>query len=466
MPCRKPRHRYAHHFKESAPTNFFDTAMKHDDNQPIEPIAQSTVADTIESLPGSVEALSVVTTDLEQDAAANVESSTGAEPVAYRTGGDGRLREILFGHRPSGPVYENSISPTGGVTPNSLAFDMGHLIDEDYWFRQLAQKSGDAVALRHGASRLTLPREVLFRLTIAHEQRPQLYRHSLEVTIVAHYLALRLNLPPKSIDSILIAALCHDLGELYVDPSILGPDHRISGDERRFIDVHPIAGCLLVRDIPNLDPEVAKAIIQHQERLDGSGYPYAIDGKNIGIAGRILAASDTSASIMARFKDHRRLSTLLRLNSAKYDRKIVDLMLEAILPTSPTDIQPVDQASIACVTDFTQIINQWSHLRANSEIATVTSIAFLAERIHTLRTVLVAAGFDPDGLDSTLLLAAEDSSIARELAAVIDELKFQLVDLEREIDRRAPVWSETIDPITRVALDNWRGLLHEFTQAR
>lgn len=84
--------------------------------------------------------------------------------------------------------------------------------------------------------------------------------------------------------------------------------------------------------------------------------------------------------------------------------------------------------------------------------------------MYSIRTVVVASGFDPDSLDTALQLASEDSTIATELAAVIDELKFMLADLEREIDRRAPVWLDAIDPITIAALDDWRRQLHELNQ--
>ena len=159
---------------------------------------------------------------------------------------------------------------------------------------------------------------------------------------------------------------------------------------------------------------------------------------------------------MARFKDHRRLSTLLRLNGTKYDRKIVDLLLDAIISKTPGSAQYVEAASRKCLADFAQLLNGWSHLRSNAVTAATAPVVFLNERMYSIRTVIVASGFDPDSLDTALQLAAEDSTIATELAAVIDELKFQLTDLEREIDRRAPVWLDAIDPISSVAFGDWR----------
>lgn len=434
--------------------------MTNNDNQKTESIARSMIDDASHY----VDSVLAMAKNHELSAAEDIISSSGVKLVARGTKIDGSLHEKLFNHRLPGRTLEKSLSVAGAVTPDSLALDIGRLIDEDHWFRQLAQKSGDPSALRYGVSRLPLPHEILFRLTITREQRPELYRHSLSVTIISHYLALRLNLKQKLIDSVLIAALCHDLGELYTDPAILDPGHRITDEERRFIYVHPITGWLIVRDIQSLDPEVAKAVIQHQERLDGSGYPNGNKGESIGVAGRILAAADISASIMGRFKDHRRLSTLLRLNSAKYDRKIVDLLHEAILSIAPGSAQYVEEDSRTCLTNFAQLINGWSHLRSCTTTATTAPVAFLTERMYSIRTVIVASGFDPDSLDTALRLAAEDSTIATELAAVIAELKFQLADLEREIDRRETVLLDAVDPISSAALNDWRRQLHECNQ--
>ena len=437
--------------------NASNPTMTNNDDQNIESIAQTIIDDASHY----VNSVTAMANNHELSAVEDIISSTGVKLVVRGTRIDGGLYKKLFNHHISGQALEKSLSVAESVTPDSLALEISCLIDEDPWFKQLAQKSGDAAAMRHGVSRLLLPHEILFRLTIAREQHRELYRHSLSVAIISHYLALRLDLKPKSIDNVLIAAFSHDLGELYTDPAIIEPGHRINDDERRFIYVHPITGWLIVRNIQNLDPEVARAVVQHHERLDGSGYPNGNKSESIGIAGRILAAADTSASIIARFRDHRRLSILLRLNGAKYDRTIVDLLLEAIPPRAPDCAQDVDEDSIKCVANFAQLFNGWSHLRSNAANAAAVPAAFVTERLYRIRTVVVDSGFDPDSLDFTLHLAAGDSTIATELVAVIDELKFQLADLEREIDRRAAVWLDTIDPITTVALNDWRRQLHE-----
>ena len=98
-------------------------------------------------------------------------------------------------------------------------------------------------------------------------------------------------------------------------------------------------------------------------------------------------------------------------------------------------------------------------MHADATTSKTVMVKFLTERMYNLRTVILAFGFDPDSLEMPLQLAAEDATIATELAAVVDELQFQLADLGREIDRRAADWKDALDPLAAVALSEWTQLL-------
>ncbi|MDD2915852.1 MAG: HD domain-containing protein [Gallionella sp.] len=429
-----------------------------DNNKSIEGIAQS-VVDNAKHYVASVSAMSD-SNDL--SATEDIMSSSGIKLVARGMRIDANLREKLCGHQLSGATMENSISIAGGITSEALAVDTAHLIDSDAWFKRLEVMSGDPGAMRHGLSRLKLPRAILFRLTVARDQRPALYRHLLSVAVISHYLALRLQLKQVTIDNLLIAALCHDLGELYIDPVILGSGHRVTDEERRFIYAHPIMGWLMVHELQGVDAEVAGTIIQHQERLDGSGYPHGKRDDAIGLPGRILAIADVSASIMARFSDHRRLSTLLRLNSKKYDSKVVGLLHEAIVQeAAPASHAECGSKTMKRLADFVTFLDGWSQLNAMTDSAREVSCEFISERMYNLHMIVRQVGFDPDSLDMLLQLANEDAAIATELTVLVDELQFQIADLGREFDRHAPDWAGTINPLVAVALDDWRKQLQD-----
>lgn len=407
-----------------------------------------------------VAAVSAMAGSTEISAAEDIVSASGIKLVARGTRIDASLREKLGGHKLSRAALEHSLDIVDGLTPAKIADDITGIIDGNTWLRRLATWSSDPNGMRRGVALIKLPREILFRLTIAREQRPTLYQHSLRVTVLCHYLALRLGMSHKAIDALLIAALCHDLGELLTDPAILEPGHRISDEERRFVYVHPITGWMLVRDLPGLDPAVATAVLQHQERLDGSGYPYGRTGEAIDLPTRVLCAADVSDSVLARFSDHHRLSTLLRLNQKKFDRNVVGLLHEAIeREMTPTAHFESGEATRR-LTAFAALFAGWGQLRALLPPAKARPLTFLAERMFNLRGVLIQFGYDPDSIESLLHVAAEDPEIAAELATIVDELGFQLADLAHEFDRRDPA-GELSDPVHRQALADWRRLLQE-----
>lgn len=427
-----------------------DVTMTDYDTQAIADVAQSMIDDASHY----VEAVTAMAGSHDLIATQDIISSSGIKLIASGTRISGHLREKLRGHHLSGAMLERNLSVYGGVTPESLAQDMAQLMDSEPWLKQLATKSGDSVAMRHGAAYLDLPSEILFRLTVARTQRPSLYRHSLCVTLVSHYLAIRLALKQIAINHLLIAALCHDLGELYTPPAILDPGHQVSEDERPYIYVHPITGWLITRELSGIDNEVRRAILQHQERLDGSGYPNGLKDEAIGVAGRILAVADVADAIMARACDPLRLSTLLRLNSRKYDRKLLGFLHDAIAPGTPITEQTGREELKERLTRFAALLDSWSAQR--DLIALSPATAFLSERMGNLRMVVYEFGFDPDHLEIPVQLAEEDAAIAAELTNVISELQFQLAEIGHEIDRRTLIKKSTLHPQTAASLAQWR----------
>jgi hypothetical protein len=67
-----------------------------------------------------------------------------------------------------------------------------------------------------------------------------------------------------------------------------------------------------------------------------------------------------------------------------------------------------------------------------------TPLAFLFERMASIRGLVLQAGFDPDHVDTMLSIAREDPGILGELRALLDELEWLLLDLANEIGRREP----------------------------
>lgn len=378
----------------------------------------------------------------EVETAEDIVESHGIKLLPKGTRIDSSILDKILGHRLRDPI-DRHLTVTNSVSPTSLSRDVSAIMDSDVWWTQMAERSGDPLGIRHGLAGLELPSELCFKLTVAREQRPVLYQHSLRTALLAHYLALRLRLSSADTGRLLLAALFHDFGELHTDPAIFAPAHRIGDQERRFIYVHPITGYLVLKQIPGVDPQVAKAVLHHQERLDGSGYPYGLRSDAISPLARILTVADVAASVLARFTDHRRLSTLLRFNPLKYDTHAVAALHELLAPghVPNEDRQTLSPSALSHrLAAIAELLTGWTRVRRTmqNDGAPIgeAELTFLFERLHSLNTTLLQFGFDPDSFGILLSLAEEDPEIAAELAAVLDETRFQLAEMSQEIERR------------------------------
>lgn len=390
----------------------------------------------------------------------DIVSDNGIKLVAKGHLIDSRLRDKLIGHKLREPLHRG-LEATNSVTAEGLAKAATECLQENSWWRQLAMRCGDPLAMRHGLARLKLPAAVRFNLTLARQQRPVLFRHSLRTALLCHYLAIRLEWTAAATDKLLLAALCHDFGELHIDPALLAPDHRITGEERRFVHSHPITGYLILRDISGVDLELARAVLHHHERLDGSGYPAGLGGERISPLGRILMVADVAESILARFADHRRLSMLLQLNRNKYDAKAVGFLHELLAPARDAIGLP-EQATETKLAAVAAVLSGWERLRQALDTAADNNreaAAFLFTQVRELNSMFLQFGFNPDDIYGLAELAAEDPEIASELAAVLDELQFQLKDMSQEVDRRGNALTDSLPPEIQTAFAAWRQTL-------
>lgn len=129
-------------------------------------------------------------------------------------------------------------------------------------------------------------------LAVTTEKRDQYTAgHQHRVATLACEIAREMGLTDKVIDDIKIAGTLHDIGKLYVPLDILSQSSRLTDIEQLFVKTHPAAGYDIVKNIPFEGP-IAEIILEHHERVDGSGYPRGLKGDEILLEARILAVAD------------------------------------------------------------------------------------------------------------------------------------------------------------------------------
>jgi PAS domain S-box-containing protein/putative nucleotidyltransferase with HDIG domain len=128
--------------------------------------------------------------------------------------------------------------------------------------------------------------------TAAELRDPYTAGHQHRVAELAAAIATDLGVEPQLVVGIRTAASIHDIGKLAVPAEILSRPGRVSQAELAIIKGHAQAGHDIVVGIDFPWP-VAEMILQHHERLDGSGYPSGLHGEEVSIGGRIIAVADT-----------------------------------------------------------------------------------------------------------------------------------------------------------------------------
>jgi putative nucleotidyltransferase with HDIG domain len=156
--------------------------------------------------------------------------------------------------------------------------------------------------------------------------------HQQRVAQLAGAIAEELKLAPDRIEGLVMAATLHDIGKIAVPAEILSKPSRLSDIEIQLVQSHAQAGYDILSGIDFPWP-IDRIVVQHHERLDGSGYPNGLAGDEILLEARILGVSDVVETMASHrpyrpsIGTHQALEEISRHRDVLYDRKVVDACL-------------------------------------------------------------------------------------------------------------------------------------------
>jgi PAS domain S-box-containing protein/putative nucleotidyltransferase with HDIG domain len=156
--------------------------------------------------------------------------------------------------------------------------------------------------------------------------------HQRWATRLACSIAKEMGLSEEQIEGIRMAGLIHDIGKINIPAEILSKPGQLSDIQYNMVKIHPQVGCDILREIKFPWP-VAQIVLQHHERMNGSGYPEGISGEEIILEARILAVADTVEAMSshrpyrAAHGIERALEEISRNRGTLYDPEVVDACL-------------------------------------------------------------------------------------------------------------------------------------------
>ncbi|WP_019591463.1 HD-GYP domain-containing protein [Thioalkalivibrio sp. ALE20] len=367
---------------------------------------------------------------------------------------DRRLFERLTTHKLLRPL-DASIDVAEPVDRAALRATSERVAEEDPLTRALmavASRPREAVAV---PSSLTLDPALAGKLSILQERMPEAFEHAVQVSLGATLLGMELRPPDTAFArDLATAGLFHDIGYLHIDPAIFESRAPLTPEQERQLRSHPVIAWLTLKRFPACHPGASHAVLQHHERLDGSGYPRGHAGETLEPAGRCLAVMELASALCGR-QDPAALSAILKGHAGQLDGDALRVLLQAmdhcpVAESAPQETgSPVDwealRAGIECVEQGLERMEQLDP----------ASQAILRRHLEPLTRLLDRAGLRGLSLDLIRDSIAQDASLRVETAALQNDVRYRLRLLAREL----PDTDEELPE----ALRDWARRLREAT---
>ncbi|MEQ8167815.1 MAG: HD domain-containing phosphohydrolase [Candidatus Eremiobacterota bacterium] len=163
-------------------------------------------------------------------------------------------------------------------------------------------------------------------------KNPYTKGHSDRVTILAVKIAEAMELSARERKEIEMAGILHDVGKIGIGEEVLEKPGRLTEEEFKEMKMHPGIGYDIIKTI-SLPESVKEAVLHHQEKFDGTGYPGGLKGKEIPLYARIIAVCD-SYDAMTSDRVYRKnmgvdyaISQLKSCSGTQFDPEIVEIFL-------------------------------------------------------------------------------------------------------------------------------------------
>jgi PAS domain S-box-containing protein len=146
-------------------------------------------------------------------------------------------------------------------------------------------------------SRKTVEKTIRLFVSAVEKENPYIAGHHQGVAYLASAIAQEMGLSENQSEVLCMAGTLHDIGYIYIPGNLLSKPDRLTESEFEIIKTHPQIGYEVLKTIRSLQP-VAQVVLQHHERMDGSGYPSGLSGESILLEARVITVADVVESMV------------------------------------------------------------------------------------------------------------------------------------------------------------------------
>lgn len=367
------------------------------------------------------------------------------------------LYERLMQHKLSAPI-ESCVSSSNTVTGKSLRVSAEAILNDIPFFARMAPDGKSRNLLLDALETMPLPAPIAFQLTMARDVRPEIYRQLIRTALTAAWLTKTPLLSRFDVNMASAAGMLHDIGMLHVDPLLLSPEHTLNSAQQRQLYSHPLVSTMLIERHHQYPKEVVRAVREHHECMDGSGYPRHLVGDAISPLGKLLSLAKVVAAMFSPGREvpELRLSVLLRMNTHRYDNTLA-LQIIGLLQSSANSMT-TKLAHLADpmqrLLDIDEVLRQWSaELPDNPNLSAARreGLALVAVQLQKIQRGLAQVGAAPDQL---AYLGSEmlDNNLLNEITLITREAGWQLRTAARQTRSR---WRAVSGETYPAALQAW-----------
>jgi PAS domain S-box-containing protein/putative nucleotidyltransferase with HDIG domain len=201
--------------------------------------------------------------------------------------------------------------------------------------RDITERKQTEAELKEASEKLRKAMEgTIHTIALTAEMRdPYTAGHQQRVAKLACAIAREMNLSEVQTEGIRVAGSLHDIGKIYVPAEILSKPGHLRKNEMNLIKDHAEVGYDLLKTVEFPWP-VAQIVLQHHERIDGSGYPRGLSGEDISLEARIMSVADVIEAMSSHrpyrpaFSIEKALLEVIQNRSVLYDPEVVDICLK------------------------------------------------------------------------------------------------------------------------------------------
>lgn len=226
------------------------------------------------------------------------------------------LQQRLLDRKLRQPL-EACLRAPDGVNSTDLVTAAHRLLDQSEALSHALRPWADELVAE--VARLPLHPVVQLLLTALRNSRTEAFEHALVTMTLTGAVYLHAGSDRYELRMAMLAGLVHDVGELYVDPALLAPEHALTPAGFRHTVIHPRIAEMLLTRLTDHPVALSRAVGEHHERGNGMGYP--LRARHLSWLGCRLSAMDTLAGVLSGGQDNawEHGSLALRLIPGEFD---------------------------------------------------------------------------------------------------------------------------------------------------